>query len=49
MPFTCSEFPGQSFNSLEELKALRASRRAVLEKMYSPIVVQVKKEELHSE
>ena len=44
MSFTCSEFPGLAFNSLLELRAIRASRDKVRSSFTLPIVVKVVKE-----
>jgi hypothetical protein len=44
MAFSCPEFPGLTFSSLEELKVLLMARDRLKKKLSEPVLVKAKKE-----
>jgi hypothetical protein len=44
MAFSCPEFPGLSFSSLEELEALRQARDKLKKKLTEPVKVTAQRE-----
>lgn len=44
MSFSCPEFPGIVFNSLEELRAIRMARDRLKKKLTEPVLVTANKE-----
>ncbi len=44
MAFSSPEFPGLSFGSIDELKALRRARDEAKRKLHQPVVVKANKD-----